>query len=368
MRADEGREHPCVQQRPDHPGQADQAHQRALDAPLRIGADVAGDDRLRRRPGHRPQRADRHAEQEQRAAAGDAVDGETDHAAAQAEQQRAALAEAPHHPRHQQGVDHDAAHADQGQHPADLFRAPAEAVIGEQHEDARVDVVRQVGQEDHRGQREHLRVALQQAQRPEWVGVRPVHPRGASLRRQRFGQHPQAVEEVEQGQPGGEPERRAQVQAAEPAAQQRTDHETNAERGADDAVGLGALVGRGDVGDVGVGRGEAGRKHAGDHACQQQHRQALRQRHHHEVHAQPQARGQDHRAPAVAVGQCALQRRADELQGGEQEAEPADPAGRGSEVPAGEAAHQRGQHRDDDAEGQHVDQQGDEDEGDRGAA
>ncbi|MBB5882535.1 hypothetical protein GGR74_003757 [Xanthomonas arboricola] len=91
-------------------------------------------------------------------------------------------------------------------------------------------------------------------------------------------------------------------------------------------------------------------------------------RHQDEIQAQPQAREQDHRAAAVAVGQGALQRRADELDGGEQETEPADPAGRDGVVAPGELAHQIRQHRNDHAEGQHVDQHGDEDEDQRGAA
>ena len=42
------------QQRREDAGQADQAHQRALDATLRVGADLAGDQRLRGRAGQRP--------------------------------------------------------------------------------------------------------------------------------------------------------------------------------------------------------------------------------------------------------------------------------------------------------------------------
>ncbi len=228
--------------------------------------------------------------------------------------------------------------------------------------------MRQVGQEHHRRQAEHLRVAAQQFECAQRIGVRPVQPRGAALGGQQFGQHEPAIQHVQQGKPGGKPERPTQPDAAQPTADQRAGDKADAEGGTEHAECAGAFVRWGDVGDVGIGGGEAGRAHAGDHPCQQQHRQAVGNGHQDEVQAQAKAREQDHRPATEAVGERALQRRADELDGSEQEAEPADPAGGHDVVAAGEVAHQIRQYRNDDPEGQHVDQDGDEDEDQRGAA
>ena len=228
--------------------------------------------------------------------------------------------------------------------------------------------MREVGEEHHRGQPEHLRIALQQHHRAERIGVRPVEARAAVARRERFGQHEQAVEEVQQRQAGGEPERQPQVDLAQHAADQRADDEAEAERRAEHAVAPGALRRLGDVGDVGVGGGEAGRGDRRDDAPHEQPRSVGASGHEHEVQAQPQAREQDHRAAAEPVRQRALDRRGDELDQREHGAERADPVGRGRGVAAGQLLDQVRQHRNDHAERQHVDQDRDEDEDERGAA
>ncbi|CEE83610.1 hypothetical protein XAC2852_900004 [Xanthomonas citri pv. citri] len=366
--ADEPGEDIGEQQWTDDAGQADQTGERALHATLRVGADLTGDQGLRGRCGNGPQRTDRHTDQEGSAAVGQPIDDEADHPAAQPQQQRAAFAEPAHQAADQQRIDDDAADTDPGQYPAHFARAPMVLVTGEQHENAGIDVMRQVGQEHHRRQAEHLRVAAQQFERAQRIGVRPVQPRGAALGGQRFGQHEPAIQHVQQGKPGGKPERPAQPDAAQPTADQRAGDKADAEGGTKHAECAGAFVRWGDIGDVGIGGGEAGRAHAGDDPRQQQHRQAVGNGHQDEVQAQAKAREQDHRAATEAVGERALQRRADELDGSEQEAEPADPAGGHDVVATGEVAHQIREYRNDDPEGQHVDQDGDEDEDQRGAA
>jgi hypothetical protein len=198
--------------------------------------------------------------------------------------------------------------------------------------------------------------------------VRPVEARRALVLGQRFGQHEPAVQEVAQRQHRCGPERPAQVDAAEPAAEHRADDEAQAERRADQAERLRALVRRGDVGDVGIGGGEAGRGDRRDDPADEQPRQRRRQRHEDEVQAQPEARQQDHRAPAVAVGQRALDRRGHELDRREHGAEDPDPVRGADDVAADHLFDQVRQHRDDQAEREDVDQDGDEDEGQRGLA
>ena len=196
----------------------------------------------------------------------------------------------------------------------------------------------------------------------------PVETRRALLLRQRFRQHEQAVAEVEDRQSRGEPERQAMVDVAEHAADQRADDEAQAERRADHAEALRAFFRRSDVGDVGIRSREAGRGRRRDDPADEQPRQVGRQRHEHEVQAEPQAGDQDHRAPAIAIGESALDRRTEELHQRERERERTGPVRRGGGVATDELLHQVRQHRDDHPECQHVDQHGDEDEDQRGLA
>jgi hypothetical protein len=106
----------------------------------------------------------------------------------------------------------------------------------------------------------------------------------------------------------------------------------------------------------------------GQHAADEQQRQRLRHRHQDEVQAQAQVRQQDHRPAAEAVRQRALDRRAHELHDHEHRGEDAVRLRRQRHVAAVEAGDQVRQHRDDHPEGQDVQQHGDEDEGERGAA
>ena len=87
-----------------------------------------------------------------------------------------------------------------------------------------------------------------------------------------------------------------------------------------------------------------------------------RQRHEDVVEAEPEIREQDHRPAAEAVRQRALHRREHELHQRPGGAEQAEDLRRARGVAAEEIDHQLGQHRNDHAERQHVEQHGDEDE------
>ena len=271
--ADEQGEGACEQHGAEDAGQAHQAHQRTLHTTLHIRTDLLGDQRLRGWSGKAPQRADRNADQEHPTHAGETIDHETGDPAGQAEQQGATFAQTLDHRAHQATLHDHAEHADHGQHPRDFARSPLEAVVGKQHEHAGIDVVRQVGQQHHQRQAEHLRIALEQQDRAKGIGMRPVEARRAFFHGQGFGQHQPAVEEVEQREAGCEPERQAQVDFPQQPANQWSDDETQAEGRADHAERLGALLRRGDVRDVGVGRGEAGRGDAGNDPPHHQPRQ-----------------------------------------------------------------------------------------------
>ena len=150
------------------------------------------------------------------------------------------------------------------------------------------------------------------AQRGDRIGALPGERRAPVLR-QRLRQHEQAVAEVGQREPAA-----TQNGARVPTSPSTPPiagamHEADAEGHADLAEGGGALFRRRDVGDVGVGGGEAGAGDARQHAADEQQRQRLRHRHQDEVQAQAEVGQQDHRPPAEAVRQRALDRREHEL-------------------------------------------------------
>ena len=96
--------------------------------------------------------------------------------------------------------------------------------------------------------------------------------------------------------------------------------------------------------------------------------QVRRQRHQDVVETEPEIRQQDHRPPAETIGQHAVDRREHELHQRPGGAEQAETVGGARGVAAEEIDHQPRQHRNDDAERQHVEQHGDEDEDEGGAA
>ena len=98
------------------------------------------------------------------------------------------------------------------------------------------------------------------------------------------------------------------------------------------------------------------------------HHSVRRQRHQDVVEAEPEIREQDDRLAAEAVGQHAVHRREHELHQRPGGAEQAEIVGAARRIAADEIDDQPRQHRDDDAERQHVEQHGDENEDEGGGA
>ena len=92
-----------------------------------------------------------------------------------------------------------------------------------------------------------------------------------------------------------------------------------------------------------------------------------RERHQHVVEAEPEIGNEDHRPPAETVRQRAVDRRTHELHQRPGGAEQAEIIGGARGVAGEEVDHEPRQHRNDDAERQHVEQHGDEDEDESGA-
>ena len=204
-------------------------------------------------------------------------------------------------------------------------------------------------------------------QRADRIGAFPAERR-AALARQRFRQDQQAVKRIGKAQARRHPERQPRIHAAEQPAERGPEDEPGAEGHADLAEHRRAPFRRRDVGDVGEGGRDARRGDAGDHPADEQPDQRRRQRHQHIVEREPEIRQQHHRPPAEPVRQAAEHRRKHELHQRPGGAEQAENPRRARGIVIDEAFHELGQDRRDQAEREHVQQDGDEDEGHRRAA
>ena len=138
--------------------------------------------------------------------------------------------------------------------------------------------------------------------------------------------------------------------------------EAEPEGDAHEPVVAGAGLGGRHVGDVGVGGGDAGPHDPGDGAAQEEPADGGREALHEVVDAEPEQRAEDDGPAAEAVGEGAEDRCAQELhQRVERDDDPVvEPRPR--VVASRELPDELGQHGDDDAQPQDVDEQGDEDE------
>jgi hypothetical protein len=108
---------------------------------------------------------------------------------------------------------------------------------------------------------------------------------------------------------------------AEKAADGWTDHKTQAERRADHAKLFGAFFRRGNVGDVGEGRGDVGGSDAGKDAADKEPAQRRGEGHENVIEAEAEAGNQDHGTAAEAVRPGPENRRKNKLHGGPGETE-----------------------------------------------
>ena len=166
-----------------------------------------------------------------------------------------------------------------------------------------------------------------------------------------------------QGQaPPGQAQRAVGV--AEQPAQARPQDEAQAEHPAQKPEGARPLFRRGDVGEIGEGRPDRRGGHARDRAAEQQPPDRGGERHQQVVRPVPQVRGQYDRPAAVPVRKGAHDGLAEELHEGPGPDQGAGPEARVGRR-AGEPPNQGRQHRRDQAQRHDVEQQGEEDAGDR---
>jgi len=216
------------------------------------------------------------------------------------------------------------------------------------------DELSQAGQRDHPHERADPAQGRELPESTDRIGVAPVKG-SATLQRQRLGQHEEAITPVHQRQAASHEERQMQVDGTKHATHHRAEDEAHAEGRAQHAEALGALLGRGDVGDIGIGHGDIGLHGATDQADGDQHPQRGSHGRDEEAEHQAGEAQQQHRAAAMVIRQRAKDGRGQEVGKAEGEGHRAVPE-RMIGLVGREGAHQRRQHRDDQADRDHVDQ------------
>jgi hypothetical protein len=247
------------------------------------------------------------------------------------------------------------AQAESPERAADGRGAEAEHFHGEIAEHGRQRLGGKLEEEQHGQQPQHRRIGPERHYRAQRVGATDVELAARRLG-QAFGQDEQAEEEIGKGQAGRCIKWHARAEFAEFAAHNRSDDESEAEGGADEAEAVRALVGWRDVGHVGRcgGKGRAG--NTGNDTADEEVPNYRRDRHHQIVERQPEQGGQQHRAAAETVGQIPQDRGKDELHEGIGEDQVATDDGRIGDAAAGKVFEQFGQHGHNDADADHVQQ------------
>ena len=176
----------------------------------------------------------------------------------------------------------------------------------------------------------------------------------------RFGQEEPRRHEVREAERRREPHRRLGRDAAQQAADRRAEDESQPERRAHQAHAAGAVLRRGDVGDVGLRGGNVRAGNAADDARDEQQHQRAGERERHVREAGAEQADQDDRLAADLVGPAAPDRREHELHQREARAQQPD-----RECGRAERLGVERQQRNDDAEAEQVDEDGNEDDDER---
>ena len=225
--------------------------------------------------------------------------------------------------------------------------------------------MREVREERGAGETDETAMSAEETQRADGIRRLRAEP-AAPLAGQRLRKDEQPVQEVREREDGRRPERRAQVDACQEAAERWTDDESDTECDAEHAEPRRTLLGRGDVRDVCPRRAERRRRDARDKAADEEDRDRRRERHDDVIRTQAEVREKDHGSPSEAVRERAEERRGEELHERERGAEDAEHACGARGIAAFERDDELGEHGDDHAERDHVEQDRDEDEDERG--
>ena len=187
----------------------------------------------------------------------------------------------------------------------------------------------------------------------------------AFVRRQTFRQQQIAIGRIGKGQHAGKVEGGARTvgEIRNQPAQHRAEHEACAPGSTQQAIGLGAVIGRCHIGDIGIGGGEGGRRNARHRSADEQPPDVGRKRHDEIIEPQHREAGDQDRAPAEAVRQIAEDGGKEEVHQRIDEDQRAAPQGAVRQAQLRHLGDQARQHGHDDAQADGVDQDGDEEEG-----
>ena len=177
-------------------------------------------------------------------------------------------------------------------------------------------------QHEDENKAERGRKAPEHGQRTHGIGA-PQFEFAAVFGGQRFLQHEKAEQRIGERKTGGDEEGQARAIFAQHATDRRSDDEADAEGRTDEPEIRRALFRRRDIGDIGIGRGVAGARHAGQKAADEQPPDRRRQAGDQIIDAEREQRGDQHRPPAEAIAEIADHRRTQKQHQREDEAEPA---------------------------------------------
>ena len=292
--------------------------------------------------------------------AGDDVGGEAPYHGAPS-------AQVPQHHPDQPRLHRGRRNAVDRQRKSDHLRAPPETRLAEIGPDRGVDEERDAVDEAEREERPQARQRREVPERAHRVGPapveRPTRPLGHRLRH-----HEPAKDRVGGGQHGGGVERRPRPPFRQQPADQRAEDEAHAERRADQAEVRGLVLGLGDVGHEGHRGRLRRRRDPADEPPRQEQPDRPRDRHHEVVERHHGQRDEEDGAAPVTVREAADRGAEQELHDCEAGRQHPAPERGAAEAEARDLLDQVGHDGQDQADPHRIDDDGDEDEQDRGVA
>jgi hypothetical protein len=194
----------------------------------------------------------------------------------------------------------------------------------------------------------------QAQQRAERIGPHQIKL-ASMFDRQRLRQDKVAVHRVEQGQATGQKEGPANVNVAKHASQDRAQDEAQPEHRPQQSVVLDPIFGLADVSDVGVGHRHIGTQCAAHETHGQQHPEGTGQGGDKEVDRHAHQPEQEHRTATITIRQGTQNGCRKELRNGKNQLR-GTVGKRGARTGVHERPDELGQHRDDESDRHHVEQ------------
>ncbi len=262
-----------------------------------------------------------------------------------------------HQPADEPALQDHADDSDKAKEVARLARVETELLFGEEREERRHDG--EAGDREKisgHDRAEHARVAVLENIRQ----ASPLLRMGAILGGKTFREDEIKEHDIHRREPGRKIERRAVGDVAHDPADHRAKGEPKAKSRADDPHRTRTIFRGADIGDVRLRGRDVATGNAVDDARDKEERERIGPAHDEKTERGPGQTNDQDRAPPDAVGEPAEDGGKDDLHPGIDASEPADLERGGIEM-----LRVKRQHRDDDAEPHHVDEDGEKDEEER---